>query len=195
MINTAIILLAYLCGSLASAVIVCKLMGLTDPRTEGSKNPGTTNVLRLHGKKAAFLTLTGDVMKGVLPVLVAKWTGLDDSIIAGTALAAFTGHLFPVFFAFKGGKGVATLIGVLAATHWILGVTFIATWLIMAILFRFSSLSALTASLVTPVISAFLLPDIYYITQTIMVILVFWRHRSNIRHLLDGTEDKIGSKP
>lgn len=134
-------------------------------------------------------------MKGVLPVLVAKWTGLDDSIIAGTALAAFTGHLFPVFFAFKGGKGVATLIGVLAATHWILGVTFIATWLIMAILFRFSSLSALTASLVTPVISAFLLPDIYYITQTIMVILVFWRHRSNIRHLLDGTEDKIGSKP
>jgi len=194
LIEITVILLACLCGSLASAVIVCKAMGLSDPRQAGSNNPGATNVLRLHGKKAAALTLAGDVLKGVLPVLAARWLGMDDSIVAASGLAAFTGHLYPVFFGFQGGKGVATLLGVLVATHWLCGLTFAGTWLLMALLFRYSSLAALVASLVTPVASLTLLPAAYAIAQSIMVILVFWRHRSNIRNLVAGREDRIGDK-
>ncbi len=194
-IDAVVILLAYLCGSIASAIVVCRLMGLQDPRTVGSKNPGATNVLRFHGKKAALLTLCGDVIKGVAPVLLARALALPDLTVALTALAAFAGHLYPVYFGFRGGKGVATLIGVLAATYWITGTVFIATWLLMALITRISSLSALTACLVTPLVSWFLLPAPYFLTQSLMVALVFWRHRSNIKNILDGTEDRIGEKP
>lgn len=194
LLDAAIIILAYLCGSLASAVIVCRCLGLSDPRTDGSGNPGATNVLRLHGKQAAAITLVGDVLKGVIPVLIAKALTLPDLTIACTGLAAFSGHLFPVFFGFKGGKGVATLIGVLTATSWMIGVAFILIWIAMALLFRISSLSALTASLLIPLVSFYLLPAVYSISQIIMVVLIFWRHRSNIKKILNGTEDKIGSK-
>lgn len=190
-----LIVIAYLFGSIASAILICRLFGLSDPREGGSSNPGATNVMRLHGKKAAILTLFGDVLKGVIPVLIAKALGSHELVIALCALAAFLGHLFPVFFGFKGGKGVATLIGVLIATHWILGLAYVFTWLISATLFRYSSLSALIAAALTPLYSWYILHDInILIGQIIMAILLIWRHQSNIQKLIAGTEDKIGQK-
>ncbi len=195
LINISIILLAYLLGSIASAILVCKAMGLGDPRSSGSGNPGATNVLRLYGKPAAILTLTGDVLKGVIPVLLARTVGSPDIIIALTGLAVFMGHLFPIFFGFRGGKGVATLIGVLIATHWILGLAYIGTWLIAAFLFRYSSLSALIAAVMTPLYTTQVLSDVYYIyTTSTMCLILIWRHRSNINKLINGKEDKIGQK-
>ena len=190
-----LIIIAYLSGSIACAVLVSKAMGLDDPRLTGSGNPGATNVLRLHGKKAAVLTLAGDVIKGIIPVLIAKAAGASDFIVAFTGLAAFVGHLYPVFFGFKGGKGVATFIGVLFASYWLLGLAFIGTWLIMAATFRYSSLSGILAALLTPVYSWLLLPSPAFLACfSFMSALLIWRHRSNIMNLLAGTEDKIGAK-
>ena len=188
-----LIIFAYMFGSIASAIVVCKLMQLSDPRTQGSGNPGATNVLRIHGKKAAALTLTGDVLKGVIPVLMAKTLQAPDHIIALTGIAAFAGHLFPVFFNFRGGKGVATLIGVLTAFNWLLGLGYIVTWLLMAFLFRYSSLAALIAAVMTPVYTALLLPiPVLIAANSVMGIALIWRHRTNIRKLIDGKEEKIG---
>lgn len=189
------IILGYLSGSIASAVLVSKVMGLDDPRLAGSGNPGATNVLRLHGKMAAALTLAGDVVKGILPVLIARAVGVHDFIIALTGMAAFLGHLYPVFFNFKGGKGVATFIGVLCASYWLLGLAFIGTWLIMAAIFRYSSLSAIIAAILTPLYSWLLMPSrAYFICFSAMSALLIWRHRSNIMNILAGTEDKIGTE-
>lgn len=194
-IASGLIIVAYLLGSIASAILVCKLFGLSDPRAGGSGNPGATNVMRLHGKKAAILTLAGDVLKGVIPVLLAKALSSTELVIALCGLAAFFGHLFPVFFNFKGGKGVATLIGVLFATHWLLGLAYIGTWGITALLFRYSSLSALVAAALTPVYSWLILQDIGFATcHIIMVSILIWRHQSNIQNLIAGTESKIGEK-
>ncbi len=194
-IATSLITIAYLSGSIASAILVCRLFGLSDPRSEGSGNPGATNVMRLHGKKAAILTLAGDVLKGVIPVLIAKAIIGSELIVALCGLAAFLGHLFPIFFKFKGGKGVATLVGVLFATHWLLGLAFVTTWTISALIFRYSSLSALIAAVLTPLYSWFILHNIsFLICHSIMAILLIWRHRSNIQNLIAGTEDKLGKK-
>lgn len=194
-IASGLIIVAYLLGSIASAILVCKLFGLSDPRAGGSGNPGATNVMRLHGKKAAILTLAGDVLKGVIPVLLAKALSSTELVIALCGLAAFFGHLFPVFFNLKGGKGVATLIGVLFATHWLLGLAYIGTWGITALLFRYSSLSALVAAALTPVYSWLILQDIGFATcHIIMVSILIWRHQSNIQNLIAGTESKIGEK-
>ncbi|OGT33858.1 MAG: glycerol-3-phosphate acyltransferase [Gammaproteobacteria bacterium RBG_16_51_14] len=191
-IQIALVILGYLCGSVASAIIVCKIMHLSDPRTQGSGNPGATNVLRLHGKKAAVLTLAGDVAKGAIPVLIAQGIHAPDPVIALTGIAVFTGHLFPVFFNFHGGKGVATYIGILSATCWLLGLSYIGTWLLMVALTRYSSLSALIAAVLTPVYTALLLPVPAYIAaNSIMTIALIWRHRANIRKLMDGTETRI----
>ncbi len=192
--SSLLVILSYLLGSIASAILVCRLFGLSDPRAGGSGNPGATNVMRLHGKKAAALTLAGDVLKGVVPVLIAKFFQQPSLVIALCGLAAFGGHLFPVFFGFKGGKGVATLVGVLIASHWLLGLGFILTWLLVAALFRYSSLAALVAAALTPVYSWLIFNDMAYLScQVIMVALLFWRHHSNIRKLLAGTESKIGA--
>ncbi len=185
--------LGYLMGSVSSAIIVCKLWGLPDPRTAGSHNPGATNVLRVGNKTAAAVTLFGDVFKGWLPVALAKGTGADPTIVAATALAAFLGHLYPVFFGFQGGKGVATSLGVLTGIHWGLGLLLAGTWIVMAKLSRISSLSALTASALAPFYAFWLLRD----ASTTMLVAVisaflFWRHRSNIQRLLRGEEDRIG---
>ena len=193
-IATTLILFAYLMGSLASAILVCRIMGLTDPRSGGSGNPGATNVMRLHGKKAAVLTLAGDVMKGVIPVLLAVYLKQTDLIIALCGLAAFAGHVFPIFFGFKGGKGVATLIGVLFATHWLLGLGFVVTWLVVAGLFRYSSLAALVAACLSPIYAWFILEALpYLVCHSIMVVMLVWRHQSNIKNLLNGNEGKIGA--
>ena len=185
---------SYLLGSVATAVLSCRLMGLPDPREVGSKNPGATNVLRTAGKKAAILTLTGDMLKGLLPVLLAHWLGLNDLALALVGLAAFLGHLFPVYFGFKGGKGVATGIGVVLGLDWVLGLCTVATWLLMAFIFRISSLSALVAFLLAPVYGLLLL-GVSWQTGSLVIIttLLFWCHRSNIRDLLAGTEGKIGT--
>jgi glycerol-3-phosphate acyltransferase PlsY len=186
-------LLAYLLGSVSSAVVIARLMGLRDPRDVGSGNPGATNILRYGGKGAALLTLAGDILKGVIAVLIARALTTDDIVIVLTGFAAFLGHLFPVFFGFRGGKGVATALGVwLALSPWV-GLLLLATWVLMAVLFRYSSLSALTASVAAPLYVAWLAPGMpYLVTMIIMSAILIFRHRSNIRNLLAGTETKIG---
>ncbi|UCC56437.1 MAG: glycerol-3-phosphate 1-O-acyltransferase PlsY [Gammaproteobacteria bacterium] len=196
-IDILLILGGYLFGSISTAIIACKLMGLPDPRTEGSQNPGATNVLRIGGKKAAFATLAGDMLKGLVPVLIAQALQAGPVILAATALAAFLGHLYPVFFGFLGGKGVATALGVLFGLSWLVGFAVTGTWLVMALLFHYSSLAALTAMLLAPAYFWWLQPEPAFIgTMIIITMLLFWRHRSNIRDLLDGKEGKIrlGSK-
>lgn len=195
LINIAMVTAGYLCGSLASAVIVCRLMGLEDPRGGGSGNPGATNVLRMHGKTGAILTLAGDVLKGFIPVTAAVWLQLPHAVVALTALAAFLGHLYPVFFGFRGGKGVATFIGVLFGTYWIPGVLFVLSWGVVAAISRYSSLSALTAAALSPLYLWLFLPEMPYVACFgIMAVLLFWRHRENIRRLIAGEESRIGGK-
>ena len=186
---------AYLLGSLSSAIIVCRLMGLPDPRGEGSGNPGATNVLRIGGKKAAGITLMGDMLKGLIPVLIAKLLGASIAVQAMVAVAAFLGHLYPLFFGFRGGKGVATVLGVLLGLHWPVGLLTIATWLVIAKLFKISSLAALLSILVTPLYIWWLIPErSLIIAMLFMVVLLFWRHRSNILNLMKGTEGHINDK-
>ena len=188
-----IILGGYLFGSISTAIIVCRLMGLPDPRTAGSGNPGATNVARLGGKKAAALTLVGDMLKGLLPVLFAHFMHMGPVILAATALAAFLGHLYPIFFGFKGGKGVATGLGVIFGLYWPAGLLTTATWLAMAAVFRYSSLAALIAMLLTPLWFLWLWPEPAVIAAiVVLTVLLFWRHRSNISNLINGKEGKIG---
>ena len=184
------LLFGYLLGSLSSAIIACHLAGLPDPRTQGSGNPGATNVLRVGGKKIAALTLAGDIIKGVIPVLLAKLYGASLDLQITIGLATFLGHLYPVFFRIKGGKGVATAIGVLLTASWPVGLSTVATWLFVAKVMRISSLSALIAFLLTPLYAWWWEPGQHYflVLVCIMSVLLFWRHRSNIRNLLAGTE-------
>ena len=192
LINILLIFSAYLLGSVSTAIIVCKILGLPDPRTGGSGNPGTTNVMRLYGKKAAFLTLVGDIFKGIIPVLLAKVIVDSEFIIIICGLATFLGHIFPIYFKFEGGKGVATLIGILFATHWLLGVSYIITWILSALIFRYSSLAALIAALPIPIYSYFIEHNNQYtIGFAVIAIILFWRHKPNIYNLLNGKEDKI----
>ncbi len=184
---------AYLLGSLSSAIIVCRLMGYPDPRTLGSHNPGATNVLRIGGKKAAAVTLLGDMLKGVVPVLAANLVGVSPLILAGVAMAAFLGHLYPIFFRFQGGKGVATTIGCQFGIAWQIGGTVALIWLFMAKVVKVSSLSALISMALAPLVVWLFRPDPELVVmQIIMSVILFWRHRSNIKNLLSGTEDSIG---
>jgi acyl phosphate:glycerol-3-phosphate acyltransferase len=190
-----LIAFAYLLGSISSAIIVCRILGLPDPRGEGSGNPGATNVLRIGGKKAAAITLIGDMLKGLVPVLLAKLLGVSIAAQAVVAVAAFLGHLYPIFFGFRGGKGVATALGVLLGLHWPVGLLTMATWLLIAKVFKISSLAALLSLLVAPVYIWWLVPEpSLIIAMLFMLILLFWRHRSNIQNLLKGTEGHIGDK-
>ncbi|RFA30137.1 glycerol-3-phosphate acyltransferase [Alkalilimnicola ehrlichii] len=187
--------LGYLFGSVSSAIIVCRLMRLPDPRSEGSRNPGTTNVLRIGGKKAAIITLAGDMLKGLVPVLIARMLSAEPMVWALVGMAAFIGHLYPVFFRFEGGKGVATGLGAILAWSWLGGLLTIATWLIVAAVFRYSSLAALTAFLLAPIYLAGTTGDMALTSaMSIVTALVYWRHRENIRNLIAGKESKIGKK-
>ncbi len=195
---------AYLVGSLSFAVIVSRVMGLHDPRTYGSKNPGATNVLRSGSKAAAIVTLLLDALKGWLPVMLVKWFGarygLGDGTVAMVGLAAFVGHLFPVFFRFKGGKGVATALGVLVATSWILGVATGVTWLLIAYFFRYSSLASLVAAVFAPVYYIFgggvvwIMDKSLVLSTAVMSLMLIWRHSENISRLVKGTESRLGKK-
>ena len=195
---------AYLIGSLSFAVIVSSVMGLNDPRTYGSGNPGATNVLRSGSKAAAALTLLLDAVKGLVPVLLVKYCGpeygLYDGSLALVAIAAFVGHLFPVFFKFKGGKGVATALGVLLGISGWLGLLVLVTWLVVALVTRYSSLSALIAAVLAPVYYVLLGGSLWAYNKPVLLsviamsALLLWRHAENISRLLKGQESKIGSK-
>lgn len=192
------ILAAYLLGSVPFAMISSKVFGLADPRTYGSGNPGATNVLRSGKKSAAALTLLGDAAKGWLAVFVAmRFAAADEAgarLIAVVALAVFLGHLFPVFLKFKGGKGVATALGVLLALNVWLGLAALATWLLVALVFRLSSLAALVAATGAPVYAMLLgLPRDWVFTSAVMSLLLIWRHKQNIQNLLSGRESRIGA--
>jgi len=189
MIEWVFVPAAYLIGSISSAIIICRLMGLPDPREQGSGNPGATNVMRIGGKKAAAITLLGDLLKGFIPVYSAHLLGVSVELLAIIGLAAFMGHLYPVFFNFKGGKGVATSIGVLLGFSWWLGVAFIGTWLLIYKVGKISSVSALCASILSPVYAWFISGNIVIVgTSAVMMVLLLWRHKSNIQRLLNGEE-------
>ena len=189
------IIIAYLIGSLSTAIIACKLTGLPDPRGQGSGNPGATNVLRFGGKKIAVIVLLGDMIKGLLPVLTVSLMNASPLVIALTAAAAFLGHLYPVFFDFKGGKGVATALGAILAISWLAGLTVLAVWLLVAFTLRYSSLAALCASVTAPLIVWLYRPDVALLIMMIgMSALLVYRHQSNIQNLLQGKESRIGQK-
>lgn len=199
MANLLVAVVAYLIGSISFAVVVSAAMGLSDPRTYGSKNPGATNVLRSGNKAAAILTLLGDAFKGWLAVWLVKHAGaaygLDAFSVALASIAVFVGHLYPVFFRFQGGKGVATAAGVLLAIDPVLGIATAATWLIIAFFFRYSSLAALIAALFAPLFDLFMSGG-NPVAGAIMAmsVLLVWRHRANISKLLAGQESRIGDK-
>ncbi|KTD02777.1 glycerol-3-phosphate 1-O-acyltransferase PlsY [Fluoribacter gormanii] len=190
-----LVVLAYLMGSICSAVIVCKACSLPDPRTEGSKNPGATNVLRIAGKQYAALVMAADLLKGTIPVLIAKILEAEPATIGFTALAAVIGHMYPVFFDFKGGKGVATAIGALLGFQFLVGVLVAATWLIVAKFSRYSSLASICAIGFAPFYSLLLIqrldifPPIF-----IMALLILYKHKDNIVRLIDKKEPKIKLK-
>ncbi len=188
-ITIVLTLTAYLFGSISAAIITCKVMGLPDPRTQGSNNPGATNVLRLGGKKAAAITLFGDMLKGLIPVLIAVLLKSDDLTLALVATAAFLGHLYPVFFAFKGGKGVATAFGVILGVSWPVALAMLLTWLTVAYGLKISSLSALVTAVLAPFYFWWLSgSNVFIIMGAFISMLLIWRHRTNIKKLLEGTE-------
>ncbi|HPY39382.1 MAG TPA: glycerol-3-phosphate 1-O-acyltransferase PlsY [Thiolinea sp.] len=187
-----LLVLAYLMGSVSTAIITCKLMGLPDPRTAGSNNPGATNVLRVGGKKAAAITLAGDMLKGLIPVLIGHAMGLSYGWLFAIGFAAFLGHLYPIYYKFQGGKGVATALGVYFGINLWAGLCVAAIWLFIAKILKISSLAALIATLLAPLI-------FYLFTHSaslaggmlLMTALIWWRHQSNIKNLLSGKEGKI----
>lgn len=199
---TIFMIAAYLIGSISTAIIVCKIMGLPDPREGGSGNPGATNVLRIggdKGKKAAAITLVGDMLKGLIPVLIAHWMQLEAVFIVLVGFMAFIGHLYPVFFGFKGGKGVATMLGVMFGLSLPIGLAVGATWLFVAKVLKVSSLSALIATALAPVYIHFLSGESSWVFYTaVMTAFLFWRHRGNIQRIISGEEgllkDKKGSE-
>ncbi|MFO1362541.1 MAG: glycerol-3-phosphate 1-O-acyltransferase PlsY [Burkholderiales bacterium] len=199
MASIAFIVIAYLIGSLSFAVIVSRALGLPDPHTYGSGNPGATNVLRTGNKLAAALTLAGDGAKGWLAVFLAQafaWRfGLGGAATAAVALAVFAGHLWPLFFRFRGGKGVATAAGILFALDWRIGLGTLATWLVVAVVFRYSSLAGLVAAVFAPLFTALALGfGVHAAAVLAIAALLVWRHAENIRKLLAGQERRIGEK-
>jgi glycerol-3-phosphate acyltransferase PlsY len=195
LIDISVSIAAYLLGSISSAIVICKLCGLPDPRGQGSGNPGATNVLRYGGKKVAAGVFLGDMLKGLLPVLAAYWLGLSAATIAIVGLLAFAGHIWPVFFGFRGGKGVATAFGVLLGWAWLPAAVLAAVWIGAAVISRISSLGAISAAVCAP-LAVWALQDqpVYAWATMLMSVVLLWRHRSNLRNLLRGTEPRIGQK-
>ncbi|WP_144392059.1 glycerol-3-phosphate 1-O-acyltransferase PlsY [Pleionea sediminis] len=188
----SLIIAAYLLGSVSSAILICQLFGFGDPRDSGSGNPGATNVLRIGGKKAAFLTLLGDSLKGAAPVAATVILEQPIYVVGLVGLAAFIGHLFPVFFRFQGGKGVATFFGVIMVMNWQLGMYSALCWFICAWAFRISSLSALITALTVPFYAWYFFPK-QFIFLLLMCVLLVFRHHQNIRNMVSGSESKLGT--
>jgi glycerol-3-phosphate acyltransferase PlsY len=194
MINQLLIILfAYLVGSVSSGIIVSQIFNLPDPRTIGSKNPGATNVMRSGNKKAAIFTLLGDLLKAILVLAIAEYLGFNDLIIVCVALAVLIGHIYPIFYKFQGGKGVATAIGILIALNFKLALIVASIWLLVFGIWRYSSLAAIVAAISAPIIAIFILRDqsLYCIAFTLITIIILFKHQANIRKLLSGTELKF----
>ena len=194
MINQLLIILfAYLVGSVSSGIIVSQIFNLPDPRTIGSKNPGATNVMRSGNKKAAILTLLGDLLKAILVLAIAEYLGFNDLIIVCVALAVLIGHIYPIFYKFQGGKGVATAIGILIALNFKLALIVASIWLLVFGIWRYSSLAAIVAAISAPIIAIFILRDqsLYCIAFTLITIIILIKHQANIKKLLSGTELKF----
>lgn len=187
------IIAAYLLGSISSAVLICRVARLPDPRTVGSHNPGATNVLRIGGKAAAASVLLCDMLKGTIPVWLGYFLDIDPIILGVVAIAACLGHMYPIFFHFKGGKGVATALGAIAPIGLDLTGMIMGTWLLVAFLFRYSSLAAIVTVLVTPFYAWMVKPQ-YTLPVAMLCCLIVLRHHQNIRRLLDGSEPKLGQK-
>jgi glycerol-3-phosphate acyltransferase PlsY len=191
-LSVFVIILAYLCGSLCSAIIVSRIFSLPDPCQEGSKNPGATNVLRLAGKKYAAIVMLGDTLKGLLPVVLANILEIPPEAIGFTCLAAVLGHMYPIFFNFKGGKGVATALGAFLGLHFIMGVVVIATWLLVANITRYSSMASMVSITLAPLFSIVSLGNLSSFPPLLMIAaLVLYKHRNNITRLMDGQEPKL----
>jgi len=186
-----LVVIAYLIGSLSSAIIVCKALNLPDPRTQGSMNPGATNVLRIAGKGPALITLVGDMLKGFIPVLIGHLIGINGISLGLIAGAAFLGHLYPIFFKFQGGKGVATALGTFLALSPIAGIGIILSWIVVAFVFRYSSLAALIAAIMAPIFMLLFTGVQYLIPTLVITAMLIWRHWDNIQRLRAGTEGKI----
>jgi len=194
MINQLLIILfAYLVGSVSSGIIVSQIFNLPDPRTIGSKNPGATNVMRSGNKKAAIFTLLGDLLKAILVLTLAEYLGFNDLIIVCVALAVLIGHIYPIFYKFQGGKGVATAIGILIALNFKLALIVASIWLLVFGIWRYSSLAAILAAISAPIIAIFILRDqsLYCIAFSFITIIILFKHQANIRKLLSGTELKF----
>ena len=194
MINQLLIVLfAYLVGSLSSGIIISQIFKLPDPRTMGSKNPGATNVMRTGNKKAAIFTLLGDLLKGTLVLMLAKNLGFENFIIVCVALAVLIGHIYPVFYKFQGGKGVATAVGILIALNLKLALIVVCIWLAVFFISRYSSLSAIVASISAPLIGFFIMKDqsIYCVAYALITIIILLKHHTNIKKLISGTEFKF----
>ena len=194
MINQLLIILfAYLVGSVSSGIVVSQIFNLPDPRTIGSKNPGATNVMRSGNKKAAIFTLLGDLFKAILVLAIAEYLGFNDLIIVCVALAVLIGHIYPIFYKFQGGKGVATAIGILIALNFKLALIVASIWLLVFGIWRYSSLAAIVAAISAPIIAIFILRDqsLYCIAFTLITIIILFKHQANIRKLLSGTELKF----
>jgi len=194
MINQLLIILfAYLVGSVSSGIIVSQIFNLPDPRTIGSKNPGATNVMRSGNKKAAIFTLLGDLLKAILVLTLAEYLGFNDLIIVCVALAVLIGHIYPIFYTFRGGKGVATAIGILIALNFKLALIVASIWLLVFGIWRYSSLAAIVAAISAPIVAIFILRDqsLYCIAFTLITIIILIKHQANIKKLLSGTELKF----
>lgn len=192
--SVAMIVIGYFSGSLSAAILYARLTRQTDPRLVGSGNPGATNILRTQGKKAAAIVLAGDIVKGVLPIVIGRWLGLSPFVLSLVALAAIVGHLFPIYFGFKGGKGVATAMGVIFALSPALGVCCILTWALVAAVFRYSSLASLVMAICLPMY-VYLLQQVAFLPSMLLVTaLILLRHRRNIHNLMLGKETKLGRK-
>lgn len=194
MINQLLIILfAYLVGSISSGIIVSQIFNLPDPRTIGSKNPGATNVMRSGNKKAAIFTLLGDLLKAIFVLVIAEYLGFDDLIIVCVALAVLIGHIYPIFYKFRGGKGVATAIGILIALNFKLALIVASIWLLVFGIWRYSSLAAIVSSISAPIVAIFILRDqsLYCIAFTLITIIILFKHQANIKKLLSGTELKF----
>ncbi len=190
-----LIILAYFIGSISTAIVSCKLLGKVDPRTVGSKNPGATNVLRHAGKTAAFFTLFGDILKGFVPVAIGHTLNLDWQWLGLIGLAALLGHIYPIYYGFKGGKGVATALGVYIGLQPVVGLVVILTWMVSALIFNISSLSALIATLLAPLYFFWVTDSLpLFLILVAVTVIIYWRHRTNIVEIIDGTEDKISAK-
>jgi glycerol-3-phosphate acyltransferase PlsY len=191
LINTFCLLFAYLLGSLSTSIITAKALKLSDPRESGSKNAGATNALRLHGKKVGVIVLLGDLVKGVIPVIIARLLGLEGLVLGIVALTAILGHIYPIFFNFKGGKGIATAAGSILALSPLVGILVILVWLLVAYFSKYSSLAAISAIIATPILLMLFDDFGYFYPMLLICAILLWRHQGNIKRLLAGNESKI----